>query len=176
MTKSVFVFAAVAALSFAQTKPPRPEPAETSVTIAGKTISIKYSAPHVAGRQMFGPGGVISHDKTYPVWRAGANSATALHTDADLDFMGLNVPPGNYTLFADVSNPDQWQFIVSNATGEWGLAYDQSKDRGRVPMHMSKPSAPVEVYKMTLISTGGHSGELKMEFDDHVATIPFTVK
>ncbi|HTQ53337.1 MAG TPA: DUF2911 domain-containing protein [Bryobacteraceae bacterium] len=180
MTKSVFVCAAMAAaasMSLAQQpRPPRPMPAETSVTIAGKTITIKYSAPHVAGRQMFGPGGVISHDKTYPVWRAGANAATALHTDADLDIKGLHVPAGNYTLFANVENPDQWEFIVSKATGEWGLAYDKSKDLGSVKMDMSKPGAPVEVYKMTLSSTGEHTGKLVLAFDDHEASVPFTVK
>jgi hypothetical protein len=125
---------------------------------------------------MFGGGGVISHDKTYPVWRAGANAATALHTDADLDFEGLQVPAGNYTLFADVADPDRWDFIVSKATGEWGLAYNKSMDLGRVKMHMAKPDAPVEVYKMTLSSTGAHSGELKLEFADHIASIRFTVK
>jgi hypothetical protein len=181
MTKSVFACAAVAAitatLSIAQdARPPRPQPAETSVTIADKAITIKYSAPHVAGRQMFGAGGVISHDKTYPVWRAGANAATALHTDADLDFHGLLVPAGNYTLFADVTDPDHWDFIVSKATGEWGLAYDKSQDLGRVKMDMSKPQGLVEVYKMTLSKTGGNSGKLQLEFENHAASVAFKVK
>ena len=66
---------------------------EATTTIGGKTITIKYSAPSVRGRQIFGDGGVVSHDRTYPAWRAGANRATAFHTDADLDVGGLNVPP-----------------------------------------------------------------------------------
>src|SRR5512142_48597 len=77
-------------------KPVMSPPAETSVTIAGKTITIKYSAPSVRGRQMFGDGGVISKDRTYPVWRAGANSATSLHTDGTLTIENLVVPPGDY--------------------------------------------------------------------------------
>src|ERR1035438_4183661 len=95
MTKSVLICAALAmtaGLSFAQKSPP----ADTSVTLARKTITIKSSAPSVRGRQIFGGGGLISHDPHYPVWRAGANSATALHTDADLDIAGLKVPAGDY--------------------------------------------------------------------------------
>jgi len=177
MTKSVLicaVLAMTASLSFAQkfTSPP----ADTSVTIDGKIIKIHYNAPSVHGRQIFGDGGQISHDPHYPVWRAGANPATALHTDADLDIQGLHVPAGDYTLFADVGNPDQWEFIVSKATKEWGLAYNKDMDLGRVKMEMSKPSAPIEVYNMTLSSKGGHAGKLQMEWENHIASVNFTAK
>ena len=155
MTKSVLICAALAAtasLSFAQkfTSPP----ADTSVTIAGK----------------------ISHDPHYPVWRAGANSATALHTEADLDIQGLHVPAGDYTLFANVADPDHWELIVSKDTKEWGLAYKDNMDLGRVKMEMSKPSAPIETYKMTLSSGGGNSGTLELAWENHVASVSFTAK
>jgi len=175
MTKSVLIFAAfamTASLSFAQKSPP----AETSVTIAGKNITIKYSAPSVRGRKIFGDGGQISHDPHYPVWRAGANAATSLHTDADLDIQGLKVPAGDYTLFVNVADPDHWEFIVSKDTKEWGLAYKADKDLGRVKMDMSAPPSLVEVYKMTLSSAGGNSGKLQLEWENHVASVSFTAK
>ena len=168
------VIAAVATV-VAQQKPPLSPPAETSVTIAGKTITIKYGAPSVRGRQIFGDGGVVSKDKTYPVWRAGANSATALHTDADLDIKGLVVPKGDYTVFALV-NTTPWQLIINKQTGQWGLTYNQAQDLGRVPMDMSKPPAPIETYKMTLSSTGPNAGKLQLEFENVVASVPVTVK
>jgi hypothetical protein len=175
MTKSVLIcttLAMTASLSFAQKSPP----ADTSATIAGKTITIKYSAPSVRARQIFGDGGLISHDKNYPVWRAGANSATALHTEADLDIQGLRVPAGDYTLFANVADPDHWELIVSKDTKEWGLAYKKDMDLGRVKMEMSKPPSLVEVYKMTLSSGGGNSGKLQLEWENHVASVSFTAK
>jgi hypothetical protein len=175
MTKSVLICAALAltaVLSFAQKSPP----ADTSVTLAGKTITIKYSAPSVRGRQIFGDGGLISHDPHYPVWRAGANSATALHTEADLDIQGLKVPAGDYTLFVNVADPDHWEFIVSKDTKEWGLAYKDNMDVGRVKMDMSKPPALVETYKMTLSSAGENSGKLQLEWENHVASVSLTAK
>jgi len=171
----VLLFAAVSLVVAQGQKPPASPPADTSVTIAGKIITIKYSAPSVKGRQMFGEGGIISKDRTYPVWRMGANAATALHTEADLDFKGLAVPKGDYTLFALV-NATPWQFIVSKATGEWGLAYNKDQDLGRVVMDMTKPAAPIETCKLTLSATGANSGKLVVEFENYVATIPFTVK
>jgi len=175
MTKCALICAALAmtaSLSFAQKSPP----ADTSVTIGGKTVKIHYSAPSVRGRKIFGDGGLISHDPHYPVWRAGANSATALHTDADLDIQGLKVPAGDYTLFVNVADPDHWELIVSKDTKEWGLAYKDNMDLGRVKMEMSKPPALVEVYKMTLSSDGGSSGKLQLEWENHVASVSFTAK
>lgn len=150
--------------------------ATTSVTIAGKALSIKYAAPSVRKRQIFGPGGLISHDPNYPVWRAGANSATSFHTDADLMVGTISVPKGDYTIYALVADPNNWQLIINKQTGQWGLDYDQSRDLGRTKMTMSKPPAPIEVYKMTLSSTGPKTGKLQLEWDQHIASVPITVK
>ena len=116
--------------------------------------------------------GLISHDPHYPVWRAGANSATALHTDADLTIGNLAVPKGDYTLFVDISNPDQWTLIVSKATKEWGLAYDSSKDLGRTAMTMSKPPSLVENLKWSITDLGGGRGEITLAWEDHSASVP----
>jgi Protein of unknown function (DUF2911) len=161
-----------ASLGCAQASPP----AETSVTIGGKSISIKYSAPSVRGRQIFGPGGLLSNDATYPVWRAGANNATALHTAATLNIKGLTVPPGDYTLYVMVKDPNAWELIVNKQTGQWGTEYSQAQDLGRVKMDMSKPPSKVETYKMTLSSAGGANGKLQLEWENHAASVPFTAK
>ena len=183
MIRTVLICAAVATgaftLSMAQQqagkKQPASPPAETSVTIAGKTLRIKYSAPSVRGRKIFGEGGLVSHDPIYPVWRAGANSATAFHTDADLDINGVAVPAGDYTMFVLV-NGDPWQLIINKQTGQWGLTYNQAQDLGRTKMTMSKPASPIETYKMTLSGTGGNTGKLQLEWENVIASVPFTVK
>ena len=166
--------------SFAQMKKaPLSPPAEASATINGQAITIKYSSPRVRGREghIFGPGGLIQKThKEYPVWRAGANSATALHTDADLTIGDLTVPKGDYTLFVDIENPDAWTLIVSKKTGEWGLAYDPADDLGRVKMTMSKPSSMIEDLKWTITDEGGNKGEITLGWEDHVGTVDFEVK
>jgi hypothetical protein len=139
-------------------------------------VSVRYSAPSVRGRKIFGPGGLLSQDPTYPAWRAGANSATAFHTDADLDIGGLPVPKGDYTLYAWIADPEQWQLILSKQTGQWGLSYEPKMDLGRVKMTMSKPAATIETYKVTLSGTGPRSAEMKLEWENHIASVPVTVK
>ena len=110
------------------------------------------------------------------VWRAGANAATAFHTDADLDVGGLAVPKGDYTLYVNLADPNSWELIFSKQTGQWGLTYESSQDLGRVKMTMSKPPAMIEKLKYTLSDLGGNKGKLQLAWEDHVASVPFTVK
>jgi hypothetical protein len=149
-----------------------------SKTIDGKTISISYASPRVNGRagKLFGKDGRIGQDRNYPVWRAGANAATKLHTDATLDIAGLTVPPGDYTLYVDLSNPAAWQLIVNKQTGQWGLTYSKEQDLGRVPMTMSKPASMVEELKYTITDQGGGKAKLTIDWENVSASVPVTVK
>ncbi len=162
---------------FAQGNPASP-PDKASATIGGKSISITYSSPGVKGREghIFTKDGLISHNPHYPVWRAGANAATTLETDGDLQIGNLAVPKGKYTLFVDISDPDQWVLIVNKKTGEWGLAYDASQDLGKVKMQMSKPPALVENLKYTIEDQGGGKGKITLAWENHSASVPVSVK
>jgi hypothetical protein len=159
-------------------KPVASPPETASVTIAGKTISIKYNSPRVNGRegQIFTKDGLIAKThQSYPVWRGGANAATTLHTDADLKIGDLDVPAGTYTLFVDISDPAQWSLVVSKATGEWGLAYDPSKDLGRTKMTMAAPPALVEDLVYTLTDDGGNKGTMTLSWEHVSASVNFHV-
>jgi hypothetical protein len=171
---SAAALVAAVSLASAETKTGLTE----SATIAGKTIAIKYSAPAVNGRagKLFGKDGQIGKDPTYPVWRAGANAATALHTDADLELAGLAVPKGDYTLYVNVANPAAWELIINKQTGQGGTTYDAKQDLGRVKMTMAKPATMVEQLKYTLTGTGGNKGKLELAWENVAASVTFTVK
>ena len=150
--------------------------ARARLTLAGRTIEIRYSAPSVRGRQIFGAGGLLSKDSTYPAWRAGANAATTLNTTGDIRMGGLHVPGGTYTLYIWVEDPKAWELIVSRQTGQWGLTYDPQRDLGRVTMTMSTPSSLVETLKYSLIDKGGGMAELRLEWEYHVATVSLAMQ
>jgi len=162
---------ASAITAFGQASPP----AETSVKIAGKAISIKYSAPSVRGRKVFGPDGFLKNDSTYPVWRAGANEATLLETTGALTIGDLNVPAGKYSLYV-LQEAGGWKLIVNKQTGQSGAEYDAKQDLGRVAMTLGKPPALVEKLVITLTATGGNKGKLTMDWENTTASVPFTVR
>lgn len=177
---SALLIAAAAALVLAQgpKKFPRTtdntlSPAkESSVKINGKTINISYSAPSMRGRKIFGPGGLEANNSA---WRAGADEATCMHTDAALDINGLAVPAGDYSLWVDL-DAGKWQLIVNKQTGQFGTDYDKSQDFGHVAMTMSKPPAPIEQFRITLTAAGANKGKLELACENIVALVNVTVK
>jgi len=179
MKQLLFCISIGALIGAATLAPAQQSPGATeTATIGGKTITITYSSPQVRGREgkLLGKDGRIAEDRNYPVWRAGANAATALHTDAALEIGGLAVPSGDYTLFVNLADPGAWELIVNKQTGQWGLAYDKAQDLGRVKMSMGKPAAMVESLKYTLSDEGGAKGKLTLEWENYGASVAFTVK
>ena len=159
---------ALAGSACAQYKSPA---ATTSTTVNGKKITIDYHAPSLHGRKMLG-GDAVPYGHW---WRTGANNATTLTTDGTLKIGDLTVPPGKYTLYS-IPEADSFTLIVNKQTGQWGTEYNEAQDLGRVKMNVSHPSSPVETFKITLAEGGGNQGTLTMEWQDMVATIPFTVE
>jgi hypothetical protein len=144
-------------------------PARTNLTLGGKKITIKYSSPSMRKRVIFGE--LVPFNQ---VWRAGANDATALHTDADLTIGNLKVPKGDYSVFV-LPGPSQWQLIINKQTGQQGLEYHENMDLGRVPMTLSKPPKTIEHYKITLSKTGPAEGQLELAWENTVASVHFEI-
>jgi Protein of unknown function (DUF2911) len=150
--------------------PPLSPPVKTSLTINGQKVTVKYSAPSMRKRVIFG--GIEPY---YKVWRAGANDATILQSSADLEVKGLLVPKGEYSLFVWL-DPQQWQLIINRQTGQTGLEYRQDRDLGRVPMDMSRPPRPIERYRITLTKTADTKGQLKLAWENTIAAVDFVVR
>jgi hypothetical protein len=164
--------------------------AETSVTLSGKNIWIYYHAPSVRGRHIFG--GADALEPNDKIWRLGADYATVLHTDADLNLNDLAIPKGDYALYVDLDD-GQWKLIVNKtlmagARHIWGVGKspdgiregattdDRATELGRASLTMGKPSSPVETLKITLSDAGGAEGKLLIEWENVTASAPFTVK
>jgi Protein of unknown function (DUF2911) len=132
-----------------KSKRPSP-PAQAQCKFAdGKTISVDYSSPRAKGRKIFGE--LVPYGQ---VWRTGANEATAFTTNAELSAKGTNIPAGSYTIFT-IPNSDRWTLIINKHTGEWGIPYKyESEELAKLPMTVSKTSAPVENFTISFVHTG----------------------
>ena len=171
------VILALSAMAFAQQdKSKRPSPPGTAqVTLNGKNISVDYSRPSTKGRKIFGSGSgfLVPYGE---VWRAGANEATTLKTDADLDVNGTNVPAGTYTLFV-LPEQNKWTLIISKKTGEWGIPYPgQQDDFARVPMNVRQSSQAVDPFTISLDKRGNNQADLTMAWENTRASVPIRVK
>jgi hypothetical protein len=154
-------------LSLAQDKkPPASPPGQASFTFAdGKTISIDYSRPSMRSRKIFG--GLVPYDQ---VWRTGANAATSLKTDVDLDIGGATVPAGSYTVYT-LPGMNSWKLIINKQTGQWGTEYSQGQDLARIPMKVTQRSSGLELFTISFDKTGGASAVLKLEWENTIASV-----
>ncbi len=155
------------ALLAREDKSSRPSPpAKAECKLAdGKTVTIDYSSPRAKGRKIFGS--LVPYGQ---VWRAGANEATSLVTSSDITIGGKAVPAGKYTIFT-VPDEDKWTLVISKKTGEWGTAYPgPDNDLARIDMKVSKTSAPVENFTITL-DPAGNGCTLKMEWENTRASV-----
>jgi hypothetical protein len=143
--------------------------AETSIRLGGHPVTVEYSAPSARGRQV--EGGLIP----YGIWyRLGADSATTLTSDTDIKIGDLKVPRGVHTLFLYAKKGD-WKLIVNKQTRQWGLDYDPKQDLGRVPLTLTKLSAPLEKFRITLKTTGPNTGLLTIEWNLTKAEVPVSL-
>ena len=151
----------------AQDKSSRPSPpakAECQLD-GGKKVVVDYSSPRSKGRKIFGE--LVPFGE---VWRAGANEATKLVSDADLSVGGTTVPAGSYTIFA-IPNTGKWTLVISKKTGEWGTAYPGAKeDLARIDMKVSKLPSLVENFTIAFDQSGGGC-TLRMDWETTRASV-----
>jgi Protein of unknown function (DUF2911) len=160
----IFTAAAFAVFSVVQAQQPedkskRPSPpATTECTIKGKKVTISYSRPSLRGRSMetLAPNG--------KVWRTGANEATTLTTEIDLNIGGAKVPAGTYTLYT-LPSADVWKLIINKQTGQWGTVYNQDQDLSRVDMKKEEIAVPVETFTISLDQVSNDSADLVLEWE-----------
>ena len=149
-------FVAMAQTAPAAPKKPRVSPAGSAeFTFAdGKKVTIDYSRPYRKDpksgetRKIYGE--LVPFDK---VWRTGANEATSLKTDVDLDIGGRKVPAGSYTLYT-LPSAGTWKLIVNKQTGQWGTVYDEKQDLARIDMKSSKLPSAVEQFTIGFEKSG----------------------
>ncbi len=166
-------FAALALATTASAQRYISPPASASAVIDGDHISIDYYAPSMHGRKVMG--GLVPFDQ---VWCTGANWATKITTEADLDINGLKVPKGSYSIWT-LPGDKQWMLIINKQTGQFHLDYDQSQDFARVKMNVKTLPSPVETLKIEVQSAGSgapaNKGTLSVLWENTDAWVPITV-
>jgi hypothetical protein len=144
-------------------------PASVATSVAGKKISIDYYAPSMHGRKVMD--GLVPFGE---VWCTGANWATKITTEANLEIGGLKVPAGSYSIWT-IPNERDWTLIINKQTGQFHLNYDSSRDFGRTKMNVKALPSPVETFKIELRSDSANKGTLALLWETTEASIPFTV-
>jgi hypothetical protein len=105
------------------------------------------------------------------VWRTGANEATTLTTEIDLNIGGATIPAGKYTLYT-LPSETGWKLIINKQTGQWGTIYDEKQDLVRVDMKTSQLSDPVEQFTILLEPHGDALAQLSLQWETTQVSVP----
>jgi hypothetical protein len=144
----------------------------TEWVLGGANLSIEYGRPYLKGRTI----GKDVEPMPGRVWRAGADEATTLKTDADLEMGTTIVPAGSYTLWVLTDAEGRWTLIVNKQTGQWGTMYDEKQDLARLAMQVTKRDKSVEQLTFSIEPMGADRAVLALEWGPYRASVPLAVK
>ncbi|MES3033579.1 MAG: DUF2911 domain-containing protein [Gemmatimonadota bacterium] len=137
-------------------------------------VTVDYGQPFARGRAVEGtliPAG--------QVWRTGANAATSLVTEANLQIGTLAVPKGSYTVYTLWTPGKGMQLIINKQTGQWGTEYKPEMDLGRVAMTAKTLTETRDAFVIALepaaAGNGPAAATLRMTWGKSEFSVPVTV-
>ena len=133
----------------------------------GTNITIAYSQPSVKGRTI----GVDIEPMKGQVWRMGANEATTIEFDKDVQIEGKTLPAGKYSVFG-VANEKDFTIIFNKAHKIWGTQYEQNKAQDALQITVTPEKA--EAFSEQLTYTIDREGKVALTWGNMV--IPFFVQ
>ena len=136
-----------------------------TATIGSANVWVDYGRPALRGRNVW-VNGVLGDT----IWRTGANAATQLRTDRELNIGGTIVPAGIYTLWTRTT-PNGYELIINRQAGQWGTEYHADRDLARVPLRESTLAEPVERFTIAL-----DAGALTMAWGTKQLSVPVGVR
>lgn len=140
----------------AQLRLPQPSPAATITQTIGLTpVTIKYHAPGVKGRAVWGE--LVPFNQ---VWRTGANEATLITFPDPVTINGEALAAGTYSLFSLPERLDSWLVIFNKDTTLWGTeGYSAAADALRVKAQAS-PDSFYETFQFAFSDLTPEAGTL----------------
>ncbi len=145
-----------------------------SLSIGGGKVSVEYGRPSLHG------GTVEDRLGQLPVggfWRLGADKTTTFSTSVALDFGGVTVPKGEYSLWVQKDSDSSYKLVFNKQHGQWGAgpgAHDSSKDLASIPLKQEKEKS-AEMVTIGLETENG-GGEISIQWGDMELTAPFKTK
>lgn len=142
----------------------------TQGTVDGAALSITYGRPSMRGRKIFG--GLVPFDR---VWCPGADECTRLSTNRDLQFAGLKLKAGDYSLWT-LPSEAEWTLTFNSDGHAFHTQRDPRRDVGKITLQKQALSAPVQQLTFTIgPNPSGTGGILAMSWETTRVFAPFTV-
>lgn len=129
-------------------------PGSAELTNGDLTVLVSYSRPSVKGRIIFGTeeaGALVPYGK---YWRLGANEATEITFNKDVNFNGKAVKAGTYSMYA-IPGEETFNIGLNREVGKSGSPEpNHSLDVLHTDVPVQQTSSPVEKFTIRLEPEG----------------------
>lgn len=146
-------------------------PKEVHAQVGKAHMTIRYHAPSVRGRTIWG--GLVPFDE---VWVTGAHAATSLEIDHPVLVGGKEIPSGKYALFT-IPGKEKWTIII-NRNWEQHLAddYDSKDDVVRVEVKPELNEKVQERLQYAILPDGDSRGAIYIRWEKVGVSLPFGIR
>ena len=163
----------------------RVSPHETvSSVVDGNRVTVIYGRPYTKDPKTGEPrkiwGGLVPFGK---VWRTGADEATLLITQQEIQIGDATVPAGAYSLWTLPNEDGTAKLIINKQIGQWGQdykdmkkVYDEANDVARVDLKKEPAEKPVDQFTMSVGKNASGGGIIKLMWEDTQYSVPYSVK
>jgi hypothetical protein len=131
----------------------------------GLSVKVDYCQPYKKGRPIFG--GLVPYGK---VWRTGANEATVIEFEQNVNVAGKALSAGHYSLWT-IPTQNGWTAIFNREVGQWGTNYNEAEDVLRVPITSQKHSPMTEQFTINFVPQVG-GADMFLIWDETEAIVP----
>jgi hypothetical protein len=168
----LFAAAAMSTPAYSQFKAPALSPtAKISQDFSLSSIEVSYSRPSMRGRKIFGD--VIPYNR---VWRTGANAPTKVKFNEEVDFAGVRVKPGEYSLYT-IPGKEKWTIVLNTGTSTWTAnGYSKEDDVARISVRPDFTPTEVQTFTINISDITLSTCKLEMTWERTKIAIPITAR
>ncbi len=107
---------------------PKSQYARVEQRVGPVLVTIEYNRPVARGRGLFG--GIVPYGEP---WNPGADAASTIEFDGEVEMEGEIVPKGTYSIWA-IPDSVRWTFILSHAAKVFHEPYPEGRDALRLSL------------------------------------------
>lgn len=156
--------------SFGQLELPMPSPkGKVEQTVGLTKIEITYSRPAVKGRKIWGD--LVPYNQA---WRTGANDATEISFNDEVEINGVKLKKGDYAIFT-LPGEKEWTIMINSNEGQKGSSTHKPElDLVKIKVKPQMACEHKERLEFTINPINDEEGEIVMHWEKLM--VSFTVK